>query len=217
MEGRQRNLFPLPCTPSSELRPPDFGHRRPCRAVRRRFAAKIQHDRWADDGIQALNQVSGAPFSNPPRHVQNKMQEMAVSRIRSVYSQVAPPPDHMSAAGAFSELCGSASRYSPTDLAKTARYTKDLMSWPPEGSIATPVLDLLEGADFEMVNDWGKTLLRPVEQREQYLNCAERPKPFLEPSLVRKLRVYADLCCLFLIAVCFPGAKVGLVSLAYFL
>ena len=178
MEGRQRSLFPLPCTPSSELRPPDFGHRRPCRAVRRRLAAKIQHERWADDGIHALNQLSGAPFSSPPCHARNKMQEMAVSRIRSIYSQVAPPPDHLSAAGAFSELCGSASRYSPTDLAKTARYTKDLMSWPAEGSIATPVLDLLDGADFEMVTDWEKPCFVPSSSGSNTLTVLSVPNPF---------------------------------------
>jgi hypothetical protein len=152
----------------------------------------MHSDIWCADGLNTLNQLSGFPFDDAPKAAQNAAQQAAVDRISTLYRRVPAPPAELTPAGALRELCGSASRYLPTEPSTTAPYTKDLVSWPPEGTKATPIGDLLSDADQSMVYDWETSILRDDSEVRSHFDSASRVKPFLEPTLVRRPQVYAE-------------------------
>ena len=130
---RERDLFPLPRRqlPASVLGNSCFlnHHGEPLsRSTIRRVKQRFHKDVWCDEGIQTLNELSGVPFDSPPQTPSNQAQRHAISRIEALYSRVPAPPPDLSPAGAFTELCGSASRYQPTEAATTAPYVKGLVS-----------------------------------------------------------------------------------------
>eukprot|EP00972_Heterocapsa_arctica_P011415 1673581-Heterocapsa_arctica.AAC.1 len=65
-------------------------------------------------------------------------QQAALDRVHTLYRRVPAYPAELTPAGALRELCGSASRYVPTEPSTVAPYTKDLVSWPLEGTKAFP-------------------------------------------------------------------------------
>ena len=70
--SRQRELFPLPL-PHSRSRDSShdqFGHQ-PCRSVRRRLLRRSRGLDWCGEGVAALNELSGYPFSSPPGEARN--------------------------------------------------------------------------------------------------------------------------------------------------
>ena len=71
-------------------------------------------------------------------------------------------------------------------------YDKDLVSWPPIGSSPAAVLDNLGGADYNLLCDWERHILKDEAARMQHASDPCRPRPFLEPSLVRRPAVYGD-------------------------
>eukprot|EP00972_Heterocapsa_arctica_P018825 2783514-Heterocapsa_arctica.AAC.1 len=62
-----------------------------------------------------LNQHSGFPFDAAPKVAQNAAQQAAVNRFQTLYRRVPAPPADLTPVGALRELCGSASRYLPTE------------------------------------------------------------------------------------------------------
>ena len=117
MACRQRDVFPLPVPRSSFDDIP-----RGCRAVRRRVLRKSHNEAWFSDGVQTLNELSGAPFSNPPVFCHNASQAKSLEILKGAYSSVPAPPLNVCPAGAFAELCGSSSRYAPTQGGGTVCY-----------------------------------------------------------------------------------------------
>ena len=74
-----------------------------------------------------------ASISSVSRLLENACHDLALDRVLSFYKRIPKIPSELNAGGAFSELCGAASRYLPAEGAKTAPYNKDLVSWPPFG------------------------------------------------------------------------------------
>ena len=130
--ARDRELFLLPVPPAplarGSLESGDMG--KPCRSVHRRVLRRQHRHSWYGDGVHALNQLSGCPFSSPPECARNHAQSVVLERLRLLYDRV-PAPSDLSAAGAFRELCGTSSRYVPSDFGGTAPYVKEYVSCPP--------------------------------------------------------------------------------------
>ena len=162
---RARELFPLPL-------PADFekhaslgaGFGSLSHACRRRLLRRWHKHTWFGEAIGTLNELSGQPFSEPPSIPRNAGQREALSRLQGIFESIPRPPEGLTPAGAYAELRGSATRYTPTEPSKTARYAKDLVSWPDEGTTATPVVDLLTGADREIACDWSRIILKDSGQ-----------------------------------------------------
>ena len=123
--------------------------------------------------------------------IRNQGQTLALDRIDSVYKRIPPPPSSLSPAGAFRELCGTASRYKPCDATNTAPYDKELISWPPVGTVPVSTIGSLEGADRHLIEGWEQHVLEGADARKKYSNSFCRPKPFLDPTLTRRSLVYA--------------------------
>ena len=150
MSGREREIFLLPCCLGTRAAPrADF--RKLSRCVQRRSLRKLHSACWADEAVLAMNELSGvsldaiAACANGP--IRNQGQTLALDRIDSIYKRIPPPPSSLSPAGAFRELCGTASRYEPCDATSTAPYDKDLISWPPVGTVPVSTIGSLEGTD----------------------------------------------------------------------
>lgn len=185
---RNRDIFPLPSQGEENLS--NFtmpsGHSR-CSA--RRLAKKMHKQRWLNEAIFALNELSGAPYSKPPRDPQNAGQAAVISRLTEAFGRVPPPPTDLTEAGAYHELCGSNVLYQPAEFPKTAPYNKELVSWPPIGSRPSPLGDNLDGAALSMLED-PSLMLREIDEIENESNACI--KTFAEPTLCRRPYVYAD-------------------------
>ena len=194
----ERELFPLPL-PHPELSP-DPHAARPyrdqlkhlSRSVQRRVLRHVNPKRWANDAVATCNELSGAPFESIPLAPLSKSQAECIDHVTSVFESIPSPPTDLTPAGALSELCGFSSRYEPTPTVGVAAYEKDLVSWPPSGSVPANVLDHLADADAELIGDWATHVLKDAGARSTYRSSAARPRPFLEPSLVRRPQVYAE-------------------------
>ena len=198
MGERQRELFPLPFPyPTIPCHLNDNRLRAPgtpslCTSTRRRLLRKWHRQAWCNEGVAVCNELSGFPFSDSPNFVSNDGQKNVLENFQSMYSRVPPPPSDITPARAFTELCRSATRYDPCGESGTAAYTKELVSWPPIGSVPADVTDSLEGADYNMVYDWEQHVLKNAAERVEHATSADRPRPFLEPTLVRRPAVYGD-------------------------
>ena len=189
MSSFDRELFPLPAPFPPRIDPwSSDAHGRPvrslARSVQRRLFKREHLESWCNDGAQTLNELSGAPYNVLAPHSKNNGQDVCVSHLQRVYSGVPKPPLEFTPAGAFIELCGSASRYDPASASETsvAPYDKDVVSWPPIGSEPAPVLANLSGADFEMVNGWEQCLLKNATDVSSYRISPTDPVPILSPA-----------------------------------
>ena len=191
--ARDRELFPLPIPPAPLVRGnPESGDTgKPCRSVHPRVLRRKHRHSWYEDGVHALNQLSGYPFSSPLGCARNHAQSVVLERLRLLYDRVAAPPSGLSAAGAFRELCGTSSRYVPSDVGGAAPYVKEYVSWPPEESVACNVVDSLGEAGRGMMFGWERNILKDADGND-YASSQQRVKPYLEPTLVRRPEVYGD-------------------------
>ena len=191
MLSRNRELFPLPVSPLHGLSATSAS-KSLSRAVRRRICRKNHNSTWLADGFRSINELSGYPFSSPPEGPCNASQAAAVDYMTGLYSKVPPPPEGLTGAGALSELCAASSRYSPVETAGAAPYNKDLVSWPPAGTIPCDIVSNLSEADSHLVVGWETSMLNSLDERQVHSAAADRPRPFLDPSLVAKPAVYGD-------------------------
>ena len=189
VHSRQRELFPLPVLPVST---PLDSCKSLSRVVQRRVHKKNHIQQWKRDGLHTLNELSGYPFSDPPEFCDTQAQLVACEGLEALYSRVPSPPDDLTGAGALSELCASATRYAPTELSGVAPYVADSVSMPPSGCVPCDITQALGVADRNTVVGWETSMLLGPEGREEHRQSAERPRPFLEPSLVSKPEVYGN-------------------------
>ena len=139
METSGRDLFPLPRPfldsefGASTVGVPARDIAYLSRSVRRRVLKRLHTMQWCNDAVGTLNELSGAPFSSLPLCAQNNGQLSCLDKIRAIFLAVPSPVDGLSPAGAFTELCGSSTRYSPMAATGVAPYDRDLVSWPDVG------------------------------------------------------------------------------------
>ena len=125
MSSFDRELFPLPAPFPLRIDPwSSDAHGRPvrslARSVQRRLFKREHLESWCNDGTQTLSELSGAPYNVLAPHSKNNGQDVCVSHLQRVYSGVPKPPLEFTPAGAFIELCGSASRYDPASASETS-------------------------------------------------------------------------------------------------
>ena len=136
------------------------------------------------------------PLAHHHPHAKKLSQNNCLEHSEHLYTRVPPPPADLSPESAFIELCGTTSRYTPCGPpATTSPYVKELVSWPPPGTLAAPLVQSLDGADLQCIENWSSQILLNAEDRLEYLNSLKRPKVFFEPTLGRRPKVYADFLC----------------------
>ena len=195
--ARQRKLFPLPLAPDSP-KVSELGHIKLSKSQRRRIGCHCKIDDWFSSGLNSLNEISGAPYSDPGKVPRNAAQVEALELISQEYRRVPKPPTALSRAGAFSELCRTSSRYEPVPLdgsavgatGARAPYDYDLVSWPATDSSPSPVIQSLDGADKYVMQQWRTLTLKSPTARDAYSKSQKRVKPYLDPMLVQNSATY---------------------------
>ena len=150
---RQRDLLPLPL-PFGDVFDGPANH--PSRWVRRRVRAKQSWQGWANDGVVALNHLSGQSVA--PDVTPTPCQKACLDRISRLFLQMGKPPV-LSAVGAFKELCGNRVPYI-SEGGGPEPYHRGNVSLPVGGGITqlgtatfpTAHLDLLEGLPARLLN-----------------------------------------------------------------
>ena len=145
--SRQRDLFPLLHLPLADVAPE---RRRGARAVLRRQQRKSHAVAWANDGIDALNWLSGRGHVPLGTDLPGSS-HAALEHIRGAYIAAGGPPPEDSPEGALRALLGS-SRVYAQDRSDLQPYVRDRVSWPAVGSVPVdlgPPLDEAGKLDFD--------------------------------------------------------------------
>jgi hypothetical protein len=157
---RQRDVFPLPSFDSGPL----LGGGGFSRSSARRAASKAGWTSWANDGIEALNQLSG--FRSFSAGITSEVQSQVLDNIRDAYrpfskSSGEPPPS----SGALRELCGASPSYDH-NRGDVKSYAEAKVAWPAVNSSPVPLGKCLRSADSEWLQDWQRMLRDPAEAQE---------------------------------------------------
>ena len=78
------------------------------------------------------------------------------------------------------------------DVSSMRPYTREHVSWPPEGSRPTSLSDLLPAADLDWFRAWPSHLLRPPAEAEELLASSPVRRAYRDPVLFRNHATYAD-------------------------
>ena len=116
----------------------------------------------------------------------------AQAHISECFRQLAPPPSDISREGAIPELLAKSGFYTH-DRPDVLPYSKDKVSWPSPGSSRAPLLDGLEGSDYNALCDWETNML--IDNTNNDFAPPIPPKP-IQPHCDKKLfsspHVYGD-------------------------
>lgn len=187
-QDRQRDLLPLPLLSDSGVPQPPSS-----RSSRRRAAAKHAWVGWANDGIQALNQLGcGARERRECVSPVTAGQAECLKHIVRCYRDVGKPPDEDDfGAGALMALCAKSSVYSHerTDIQP---YSSSRVSWPPEGFAPMELTSGLGEDDKSWFGCWQHRLLRDPVEAQCLKEELGLKRPYLDPVLRGNRREYAS-------------------------
>ena len=99
---RQRDVFPLPL-PYPHA-PSLAGAWHKSRALRRRLRGTGGWQQWANDVVDTLNRLAGLASADLPP---TALQQNVLEHVGRACREMGKPPDGLTPAGAFIELCGA--------------------------------------------------------------------------------------------------------------
>ena len=159
-----------------------------CHAVRTRLHRRVGWQKWANDGVQALNEIYGGQHARPPRASAGQLNSLVA--LCSQYRDVGPPTD-VTPAAAFTELCGSHPGYADENPVVTP-FKRDRISLPPVGIKFADAGSLLTGEDLEAWRSWRRELLcSPAELAEAQQQSGDIV-PHTDPLLRKRPQRYAE-------------------------
>ena len=172
----------------------DFGFKRNvCRTVRRRIERRRHWTSWANDGVDVLNSmVSTRPTHGVCGSRLSSSQQFCLADLSHKYCSF-PPPNLVDGdpTGALRALCGMSSAYA-CDRSDLASYTKELVSWPGQGSSAVPLAELLGPRDKKWVGAWQSHLLRDPLDAQRLRRESGVARPHMDPVLAHDPRKLGD-------------------------
>ena len=118
---RQRDLFPLPLLRVEASCGDDLS-----RKVRQRVHRRVHWTRWANQGIEALNQLAGRG-RGVEGGARNSTQFSCMERISKAYREMSMTPVEFTCDEALSELLASSCCYGESSSAVVS-YSRDLVS-----------------------------------------------------------------------------------------
>ena len=117
MAGVQRDLLPAPLPfpdTQSEIRTVGMS-----RSVRRRLERRSHWQLWANDAVACINDLAGVGMHSGTTS-SSRAQLQCLDRIADTYRRVGLPEPGMTAAGAFTALCGSRPGYAVEDFPRSS-------------------------------------------------------------------------------------------------
>ena len=184
--ARQRDIFPLPfLKEDGSVRSVGLS-----RSVRRRILRKNHWVSWANDGVLALNQLSGVGARPAAGVAHSEGSKLCLSRIAEAYAGIGTKPDDLTSEGALRALLGCSGSYG--ERQDLAPYASDLVSWAPSGQIPVNLADVLPEPDRERLVSWKSRLLRDSTEAEVLRKESGVSRPYCDPSLTRDPKKYGD-------------------------
>ena len=180
---RSRDLLPLPLLPSCE----SWVGPRKSRSVHKRIGRRSNWIQWANDGIRALNELSGHGKSFSGTRP-NAAQEACVNDLSSVYRDFGPPPAEFSEEESLGEILRKAHFYAP-EAGEVVPYQEGSVSFPTVGA---PV-DITAGLSDDgrmLIRDFGKHLLCSEGEASQKRLDLGIDRVYSDPSLVNDAARY---------------------------
>jgi len=184
----QKSLLPLP-VPFPSVRWPT--HSNVSRSILRRAHSKMGWQSWANQGICTVNQLNGVP--GDPRARPNRAQTAALSQFCSEYKSMGKPPDQLTPAGAFTELCHDSLPYiadgggpAPYDRNKLSLPNMDSTPVAPECNLCLEHSNTLRGK--------GVPMLRSVSQAAEAVADSGLSRPHVDSAFFCP-RTYATFLC----------------------
>ena len=117
----------------------------------------------------------------------------ALENIARAFDGLPDIPAGLTQEGALSELLQNSSVYSDA-RADVRPYSKELVSWPPEGSVPCPLIQGLSDADCKWFTNWQSHMLRNDSQKDRFESNSTQPppKPHKDKSLFSSPRLYGE-------------------------
>ena len=149
------------------------------------MTVRREKDLTTNGVIAAINSLVGAAT---PQDAASQMQTDVVVHIQKAVDRFGRPPSHLSGKQALRELCSS----TPTYCGSSSRvaYCEELISWPPEGSVAVDALEVLSGEAHRLLTQWESDLLRSTSSAARARDETGIRQPYSDPALVRSGRKY---------------------------
>ena len=182
---RSRDLLPLPL-PFTAL--PRSVPRGASRYSIRRLHAKAGWQRWANEGVNTINNLAGE--LNPKPSLPSALQSRALADFVKPYKDVGKPPALLTPARAFTELCNSSLPYI-TDGGGPAPYDRENLSLPSVGGILVDPIPNLGPGPRDLVTGVRKPMLRSEMDAAAILQESMCSKPHVDPAF-NSPKVYAD-------------------------
>ena len=156
MDGRQRDLFPLPSSAldsfcdSSPVLAASSEFKSLSRSTQRRLQRRDRRHCVVREAISALNDLAGQSTAGPSPSKLPAGQAKVFAHLCASARDMGPPPEALDPAGAFEELRG-ASLYQEPD-AKVAPYV--------HGSVSLPTAAMAPVALASLLGDGGRAFVR---------------------------------------------------------
>ena len=132
------------------------------RGVQRRLHAKDHWQGWCNDGVGAINKMySGDRI--PGDACASGGQVECLDNLVPAYQRMGKPPNDITAAGAFRELCGTRVGYS-VEPCPRAQFGSGVIAMPPAGTVPIDTGKFLAGDVANWESEWQQRLLRSPEE-----------------------------------------------------
>ena len=100
-------------------------------------------------------------------------------------------PDDLSPAGAYKELCRSATPYTNDSRPDLAIYQEEALSWPPEGTHQIDPISAMPFPHFDSLMHWREKMLKPnFDALTENSSNSNSITPYSDPILMRSNRKY---------------------------
>ncbi|CAK0882535.1 unnamed protein product, partial [Prorocentrum cordatum] len=158
------------------------------RSRRRAAEARLQ------DGISTLNVLGGRGEEWGPKVLPGAIQRQAVASLARAYFAVPPPPDDLTASGAWSALRGCGSGYAVAGVVagEFATYQRGRLALPAVGNQAIDLVSCLPDHYQKLLEDSGRAIRLPAVCTKDVAAEVDELGPAMDPILARSPSKYAE-------------------------
>ncbi|CAK0812042.1 unnamed protein product, partial [Prorocentrum cordatum] len=146
------------------------------------------------DGISTLNVLGGRGEEWGPKVLPGAIQRQALASLARAYFAVPPPPDDLTASGAWSALRGCGSGYAVAGVVagEFATYQRGRLALPAVGNQAIDLVSCLPDHYQKLLEDSGRAIRLPAVCTKDVAAEVDELGPAMDPILARSPSKYAE-------------------------
>ena len=173
---RHRDVFPLPLPFPDAARPADAWH--VSRQMRRRLRGTGCWKQWANEVTFTLNSLAG---QSPQKVALTSLQEGVLERVAASCRMMGKPPEDLTQAGAFFELCGTKLPYLSEGVGPVP-YDRDFVALPSGSAPPISTMEHPPAKHRDLVTGVDAAMLNPSGLAEQQLQADGLSQPYIDPA-----------------------------------